>query len=44
VNHHEMMHESLFLGGETLQVVLFDDVEAGLVVVTGQREVDREWR
>jgi hypothetical protein len=44
VNHHEMMHESLFLGGEeTLQVVLFDDVEAGLVVATGRREVNREW-
>jgi hypothetical protein len=45
VNHHEMMHEYLFLGGEeAVQVVLLDDVEAGLVVATGRRDVDREWR
>jgi hypothetical protein len=38
-----MMHESSFLGGEeAVRVVLLDDVEAGLVVVTGRREVDRE--
>jgi hypothetical protein len=44
VNHHEMMHESSFLGGEeAVRVVLLDDVEAGLVVATGRREVDREW-
>jgi hypothetical protein len=44
VNHHEMMHESLFLGGEeAMQVVLLDGVETGLVVATSRREVDREW-
>jgi hypothetical protein len=32
VNHHEMMHESSFLGGEeAVRVVLLNDVEAGLV-------------
>jgi hypothetical protein len=44
VNHHEMMHESLFLSSEeAVQVVLLADVEAGLVVATGQQEFDREW-
>jgi hypothetical protein len=44
VNHHEMMHESLFLSGEeALRVVLLNDVKAGLVVATGWQEVDREW-
>jgi hypothetical protein len=44
VNYHEMMHESSFLGSEeAVRVVLLDDVEAGLVVATGWREVDREW-
>jgi hypothetical protein len=44
VNHHEMMHESSFLGSEeAVRVVLLDDVEAGLVIATGWREVDREW-
>jgi hypothetical protein len=36
VNHHEMMHESLFLGGE--------ETLAGWVVATGRQEVNREWR
>jgi hypothetical protein len=28
---------------EAVQVVLLNDVEAGLVVATGRREVDRVW-
>jgi hypothetical protein len=45
VNHHKMVHESLFLGGEeAVRVVLLNDVEAGLVVVASGREVNREWR
>jgi hypothetical protein len=36
VNHHEMVHESLFLGGEeAMRVVLLNDVKAGLVIATG---------
>jgi hypothetical protein len=33
VTHHEVMHESVFLGGgEAMRVVLLNDVETGLVV------------
>jgi hypothetical protein len=45
VNHHEMVHESLFLGSEkAMRVVLLDDVEAGLVIVTSWQEVNRKGR
>jgi hypothetical protein len=45
VNHHEVVHESSFLSGEeAVRVVLLDDVEAGLVIAAGGREVDRERR
>jgi hypothetical protein len=43
VNHHEVVHESSFLSGEeAVRMVLLDDVKAGLVVVAGGREVNRE--
>jgi hypothetical protein len=45
VNHHEMVHESLFLDSEeAMRVVLLNDAEAGLVIATGGREIDRERR
>jgi hypothetical protein len=43
VNHQEMVHESLFLcGEEAMQVVLLNDVKAGLVIATGRQEVNRK--
>jgi hypothetical protein len=44
VNHHEMVHESLFLGGEEAMQVVLNDVKAGLVVATSWGEVDRKGR
>jgi hypothetical protein len=43
VNHHEVMHESVFLGGEeAMRVVLLNNVETGLIIATSGREVNRE--
>jgi hypothetical protein len=43
VNHHEVVHESVFFSSEkAMRVVLLDDVATGLVVVASGRKVDRE--